>query len=86
MSQTDGERERDRWEDIKETKRCQRGAHRATASKQTDGFGFQATLFTAPPTWTVFIQRDEQTSQNLTEPSSLPVNREERDYSPAHTQ
>ena len=24
--------------------------YRATASRQTDGFGFQAMLFTAPPT------------------------------------
>lgn len=51
------------------------GSYSAAASRQTDGLGFQATLFTAPPTWTVFTQRAEDTSQNLTEPSSLPAHR-----------
>ncbi|TNN30935.1 hypothetical protein EYF80_058912 [Liparis tanakae] len=53
---------------------------RATASRQSSGLGFQATLFTAPPTWTVLTQRDERTSQNLTDPSSLPASTRSAQY------
>lgn len=47
--------------------------HTQTATRQTVGLGFQATLFTTPPTGRVFMQRAVHTSQNRTVPSSEPA-------------
>lgn len=47
--------------------------HTQMATRQTVGLGFQATLFTTPPTGRVFMQRAVHTSQNRTVPSSEPA-------------
>lgn len=50
--------------------------YKHTATRQTAGFGFHATLFTAPPTSSVFMQRPVFTSQKRTVKSSEPGGRE----------
>lgn len=47
--------------------------HTQTATRQTVGLGFQAMLFTTPPTGKVFMQRAVLTSQKRTVPSSEPA-------------
>lgn len=47
--------------------------HTQMATRQMVGLGFQATLFTTPPTGTVFMQRAVHTSQNRTVQSSEPA-------------
>lgn len=49
------------------------GTHTHTATRQTVGLGFQAMLFTTPPTGSVFMQRAVHTSQNRTVQSSEPA-------------
>lgn len=47
--------------------------HTQTATRQMVGLGFQAMLFTTPPTGKVFMQRAVHTSQKRTVPSSEPA-------------
>lgn len=49
------------------------GTHTQMATRQTVGLGFQAMLFTTPPTGSVFMQRAVHTSQNRTVQSSEPA-------------
>lgn len=56
--------------------------HTQTATRQMVGLGFQATLFTTPPTGRVFMQRAVQTSQNRTVQSSEPAGRGQGEAGP----